>query len=76
MKAKPPTVAAAGRKRVALGKEQSDAAQGHEAQDMSSPEGAKELRGLPSGWRWARMSEVCSRVQDGTHFSPKEGFVA
>src|ERR1041385_274971 len=28
-------------------------------------------RSLPNGWRWAKMSDVCSRVQDGTHFSPK-----
>jgi|SRR5881396_822755 len=48
------------------------AALGHESQNISSPAVAKEMRELPSGWRWSRMSEVCSRVQDGTHFSPKE----
>ena len=30
------------------------------------------LRSLPSGWRWVKLSEVCSKVQDGTHFSPKD----
>src|SRR5436190_7836366 len=54
------------------GKERSDAALGNESAKASSPEGVKQTRGLPSGWRWARMSEVCSRVQDSTHFSPKE----
>lgn len=49
-----------------------DAVLGHESQNTSSPEGAKENRVLPNGWRWAQMSEVCTRVQDGTHFSPKE----
>ena len=48
------------------------AALGHEAQNTPSPEGANEMRRLPIGWRWARLSEVCSRVQDGTHFSPKQ----
>ncbi len=45
---------------------------GHKSQNTSSSERATEKRGLPSGWQWAEMSEVCSRVQDGTHFSPKE----
>lgn len=31
-------------------------------------------RELPVGWRWLSMSDVCSKVQDGTHFSPKEQF--
>jgi len=29
---------------------------------------------LPAGWQWAKMEDVCSKVQDGTHFSPKEQF--
>jgi type I restriction enzyme, S subunit len=66
------TRAPRGRKKTAEGKTRNAAALVHESQHMPSPEGAKEMRGLPSGWRWARMSEVCSRVQDGTHFSPKE----
>jgi hypothetical protein len=40
-----------------------DAALGHESQNTSSPEGAKEMRGLPSGWRWAKMSDVCTRFR-------------
>jgi type I restriction enzyme, S subunit len=27
---------------------------------------------LPEGWVWTRMDTVCTKVQDGTHFSPKE----
>ena len=30
---------------------------GQESQNASSPEGAKRVCGLPSGWRWARMTE-------------------
>jgi type I restriction enzyme S subunit len=26
---------------------------------------------LPEGWVEARIDEVCTKVQDGTHFSPK-----
>jgi type I restriction enzyme S subunit len=26
---------------------------------------------LPPGWAWAPLSEVCEKIQDGTHFSPK-----
>jgi hypothetical protein len=72
------TAAPTGRKKVGHRPSASDdsakppAALGHESQKPPSPEGAKERRRLPEGWRWARMSEVCSRVQDGTHFSPKE----
>jgi type I restriction enzyme, S subunit len=29
-------------------------------------------KGLPKGWVWAEMQQVCSKVQDGTHFSPKD----
>jgi type I restriction enzyme S subunit len=45
---------------------------GHASQNTSSPEEVNGIRRLPAAWRWAKMSEVCSRVQDGTHFSPKE----
>ena len=79
MSTAPQTAALSGRKKaighrsLAIGEAaKPPAAMGHESQNTSSPEGAKEMRGLPSGWRWARMNEVCSRVQDGTHFSPKE----
>jgi type I restriction enzyme S subunit len=30
----------------------------------------KGLPQLPDGWIWTRLSEVCTKVQDGTHFSP------
>src|SRR5262249_52456303 len=26
---------------------------------------------LPEGWIWKSMAEVCVKIQDGTHFSPK-----
>src|SRR3989442_15855267 len=72
----PHGAAPTGRKKIAQHNELGGRPQGHalgnESPNASSPDGAKEMRRLPSGWRWARMSEVCSRVQDGTHFSPKE----
>jgi type I restriction enzyme S subunit len=41
-------------------------------QELPAQQETVKRRALPIGWRWAKMSEVCSRVQDGTHFSPKE----
>jgi type I restriction enzyme, S subunit len=29
-------------------------------------------RKLPRGWAWAQLQAVCLKIQDGTHFSPKE----
>ena len=26
---------------------------------------------LPEGWKWVKLKEVCTKIQDGTHFSPK-----
>lgn len=26
---------------------------------------------LPEGWKWVKLGEVCEKIQDGTHFSPK-----
>jgi type I restriction enzyme, S subunit len=31
-----------------------------------------ELPRLPEGWAWTQMSTACEKIQDGTHFSPKE----
>lgn len=28
-------------------------------------------RDLPQRWAWAKLEDVCEKVQDGTHFSPK-----
>ncbi|HMO13605.1 MAG TPA: restriction endonuclease subunit S [Pirellulaceae bacterium] len=28
-------------------------------------------RDLPEGWRWQSLEEVCTKIQDGTHHSPK-----
>lgn len=36
---------------------------------MSPP--ADRLSSLPQAWVWTLMSEVCCKIQDGTHFSPK-----
>lgn len=33
-----------------------------------------ELPELPEGWVWARIDLVCSKIQDGSHFSPKIQF--
>ena len=30
------------------------------------------LPALPKGWIWTQMDAVCEKIQDGTHFSPKE----
>lgn len=27
--------------------------------------------GLPKGWEWVRMGDVCNKIQDGSHFSPQ-----
>lgn len=27
--------------------------------------------GLPEGWKWVKLGEVCIKIQDGSHFSPK-----
>jgi len=35
-----------------------------------------DLPPLPEGWTWAQMETVCTKVQDGTHFSPKEQTVS
>ena len=38
--------------------------------------GTADLPPLPEGWTWAQMETVCTKVQDGTHFSPKEQTVS
>jgi type I restriction enzyme S subunit len=38
------------------------------------PVDASGLPELPEGWEWATCEEICSKVQDGTHFSPKNQF--
>ncbi len=27
--------------------------------------------GLPDGWEWAKLRDVCDKIQDGSHFSPQ-----
>jgi len=31
----------------------------------------KDHNATPPTWRWLRMSDACDKIQDGTHFSPK-----
>jgi type I restriction enzyme S subunit len=31
----------------------------------------KNIKELPSPWIWMTLSEVCDKIQDGSHFSPK-----
>ncbi len=30
--------------------------------------------GLSKGWNWVKLGEVCEKVQDGSHFSPKKKY--
>ncbi len=56
------TTAAArtGRKKLAQGKERSDAALGHDSQNTSSPDGAKDL---PNGWRVSASLQRASHLR-------------
>src|SRR6266516_3065418 len=59
----PHGAAPTGRKKVAQGKERGDAAPGNEPQKTSSPERAEQtaavvLPELPSGWRYASVSQM------------------
>ncbi|MEZ5016632.1 MAG: restriction endonuclease subunit S [Flavipsychrobacter sp.] len=29
---------------------------------------------LPQGWEWVRLVDVCNKIQDGSHYSPKNQF--
>lgn len=51
-----------GRKKLAQGKERSDAALGHDFKNSSSPEGAKEL---PNGWRRVAVKAMADSIQYG-----------
>ena len=61
-----------GRKKPAQGKERSDAALGHESQNTSSPEGAKEGSALPLGWEWKSVGEMVDEMQYGTSAKTSE----
>jgi type I restriction enzyme, S subunit len=30
---------------------------------------------LPDGWKWIELHEACTKIQDGTHFSPKTQYL-
>ncbi|MCI0391341.1 MAG: restriction endonuclease subunit S [Acidobacteria bacterium] len=34
------------------------------------------LSGLPANWTWRTLSDLCIKIQDGTHFSPKDQFAS
>ena len=54
------TAAPTGRKKLAQGKERSDAALGHESQNTPSPEGATDSSELPKGWSWKSLADVAA----------------
>lgn len=29
---------------------------------------------LPNGWKWVKLGKACSKIQDGSHFSPKKQY--
>jgi type I restriction enzyme S subunit len=60
MSANPETAAPTGRKKIIPGKQRSDAALGHESQNTSSPEGAKEGGNLPVGWTLKTVGELAA----------------
>ena len=60
------TIAPSGRKKLARGKERSDAAPGHASQNTSSPEGAKEGSALPVSWERKTVGEMVEEMQYGT----------
>jgi len=62
MSAKATTPAPTGRKKLAQGKERSDAALGHDPQMTSSPEGATENGGLPGGWQRVKLGQVADVI--------------
>ena len=39
-----------------------------------TPLQGKDLPPLPDGWYWAKFNDVCIKIQDGTHFSPKQQY--
>ena len=30
---------------------------------------------FPEGWNWLELRDVCTKIQDGTHFSPKTQYL-
>jgi len=35
--------------------------------------GRKRLSGFRGKWEWLPLEDICTKIQDGTHFSPKQG---
>ena len=67
-----PTAAPTGRKKIAQGKERSDAALGHDSKNISSPERAKEGGELPKGWRRVAIKDMADSIQYGLTASAAE----
>jgi type I restriction enzyme S subunit len=61
------TEAPTGRKKIARGRERSDAAPGNDSPNTSSPEGAKESGELPMGWRWVTLGDVVESMKNGIY---------
>ena len=45
---------------------------GHESQNTSSPEGAKESSALPVGWEWRTVGDMVDQMQYGTSAKTSE----
>ena len=72
MSANPKTAASTRRKKSAQAQGRSDAALGHESQNMCSPEGAKGGGTLPVGWERKSVDEMVDEMQYGTSAKTSE----
>ena len=73
MSANATTVSRTRRKKLARGKERSEAGLGHESQNTPSPERAKEDSEFPKGWRIQKLGDVASKIGSGS--TPRGGEV-
>jgi type I restriction enzyme S subunit len=74
MNANAATTAPMGRKKIAQSKKRSDAALGNPRQNTSSPEGAREISDLPSGWKLIRLGDIAKTTSGGTPRRDKPHF--
>jgi type I restriction enzyme, S subunit len=75
MSANATTAAPKGQRKLTQGKERSDAALGHDSQNTSSPEGAKEAAELPPGWRDTTVNESIRIIDYRGRTPPFDGTV-
>lgn len=66
MSANPKSAALVGRKKIGQRKERSDAALGHESQNKSSPEVARQRDELPTEWKLVRLGDIAQTTSGGT----------